>query len=161
MFTSPSPQSRFFNDGTVTSIGSLGLRTFYLWFQFVFFFFTSIDLKHAYSSVRVCKKDHSGLKFIWKGEIWQFPCLSQGFSSSPRFFTKFLKVPFSHIRALGISTTNYIDDCLLIANSTEKLIDVKYIASTLDQLDFTNNLEKSEFVPVKKRILWFCIKFQG
>ena len=74
--------------------------------------------------------------------------MPQGFSSSSRIFAKLLKVPFSHFRALGILTTIYIDDCLVIADSKEKLIaDVQYVASTLDQLGFTINLERSELRP--------------
>lgn len=111
-------------------------------------FFASLDLKHAYFSVPICREDRSWLKFSWNGLLYQFTCLPQGFSSSPRLFTKLLKVPFSHFRALGILTTIYIDDCLVIAASKEKLIaDVSYIASTLDQLGFTINLDKSEFQP--------------
>ena len=111
-------------------------------------FFASIDLKHAYFSVPICREDRSWLKFSWNGLLYQFTCLLQGFSSSPRLFTKLLKVPFSHFQALGILTTIYIDDCLVIADSKEKLIaDVQYVASTLDQLGFTINLEKSEFQP--------------
>ena len=79
-------------------------------------------------------------KFTWNDVLWQFTSLHQGFSLSPRFFTKLLKVPFSHFRALGIVTTIYIDDCLVMAPSKEKLIDdVAYIASTLDELDFMIN----------------------
>ena len=83
-------------------------------------FFASIDLKHAYFSVPVCNSDRAWLKFIWNDTLFQFTCLPQGFSSSPRLFTKLLKVPFSHFRALGILTTIYIDDCLVIADSKEK-----------------------------------------
>ena len=114
-------------------------------------FLASIDLKHAYFSVPVCREDRSWLKFPWNGVIWQFTCLPQGFSSSPRLFTKLLKVPFSHFRALGILTTIYIDDCLVIADSREKLLtDVMYIVTTLDHLGFTINLDKSELQPSHK-----------
>lgn len=114
-------------------------------------FFASIDLKHAYFSVPVCEKDRSWLKFTWNDILWQFTCLPQGFSSSPRLFTKLLKAPFSHFRALGILTTIYIDDCLVMADSREKLMDdVRYVVSTLDQLGFTINMEKSEFRPSHK-----------
>ena len=79
--------------------------------------------------------------------LWQFTCLPQGFPLSI-IFTKLLKVPFSHFRSLGIVTTIYIDDCLVMADSKEKLIDdVTYIATTLDELGFTINWEKSEFQP--------------
>lgn len=53
-------------------------------------------------------------------------------------------MPFLHFQALGILAMIYIDDCLMMANSKENLKDVRYIASTLDELGFIINLEKSE-----------------
>lgn len=107
-------------------------------------FFVSNYLNHAYFSVPVCKKDCLWFKFTWNGELWQFTSLPQGFSSSPRLFTKLFKVPFLHFQAVGILAMIYIDDCLMMANSKENLKDVRYIASTLDELGFIINLEKSE-----------------
>ena len=48
----------------------------------------------------------------------------------------------------AILTNIYIDDCLVMADSKEKLIDgVTYVASTLDGLGLTINWEKSELQP--------------
>ena len=80
-------------------------------------FFTSLDLTDAYFSIPMHSSSIKYLKFYWKDKLYAFQCLPFGISSAPRIFTKIMKVVFSHIRSLGISSFFYIDDSLLQAES--------------------------------------------
>ena len=51
-------------------------------------FLCKIDLQDAYLSIPVAKKSRVYLRFLWKGKLYQFTCLSFGLASSPRIFTK-------------------------------------------------------------------------
>ena len=59
---------------------------------------SSIDLRDAYYSVPIALEFRKYLKFIWKGEMFQFTALPMGLPSSPRIFTKMLKPVFATLR---------------------------------------------------------------
>ena len=50
-------------------------------------FMASVDLKDAYHSIPVAKEHRKYLRFIFKGQLYQFTCLPNGLSSCPRKFT--------------------------------------------------------------------------
>ena len=70
----------------------------------------SLDLKHAYHSVRVGEKSQKFLKFCWKGERYQYTCYPNGLGPCPRKFTKLMKVPLSTLRENSCFIIGYIDD---------------------------------------------------
>ena len=43
----------------------------------------SIDLKDAYFSVPIFRKDRKYLRFLWKGQRYEFTCLPFGYSLAP------------------------------------------------------------------------------
>lgn len=114
-------------------------------------FFTSIDLTDAYLTVSVKKEDRKYLKFKWKGELYEFTCLVFGLSTAPRVFTKLMKVIFSYIRGIGISSFFYIDDSLLQDPCALKCEEnTRVLQKTLKSLGFQINLSKSVIKPVQR-----------
>ena len=49
--------------------------------------------------------------------IFQFTCLPNGLSCAPRIFTKILKQVYAHLRVLGHTCMEHIDDSSLIARN--------------------------------------------
>ena len=111
-------------------------------------YMASIDLKDAYYSIPIHKKDRKYLKFMWKGKFYQFTCLPNGLAEAPRKFTKILKAPFGSLRGKGQTNSAYIDDsCILGVSYNECELAVRDTATLLDQLGFTVHPEKSSFIP--------------
>jgi hypothetical protein len=61
-----------------------------------------IDFTDAYLTVPMHQSHRRFLQFTWKGEIYQFTCLTFGLSSAPRIFTKLLKPVVAFLRKKGI-----------------------------------------------------------
>ena len=111
-------------------------------------FMTSLDLKDAYFSLPIAKSSRKYLRFLWKGQLYEYQCLCFGLSLAPFYFTKIMKPIFSQLRREGISCTYYIDDSLYLDNSCEKLESHTQRAMTLlKSLGFTINEEKSSVTP--------------
>lgn len=114
-------------------------------------FLTSLDLTDAYFSIPMHFSCIKYLKFIWKNKLYAFQCLPFGISSAPRVFTKIMKVVFSHIRSLGISSFFYIDDSLLQAiDYEESLLHTQTVKEFIESLGFSINLKKSSFIPSQR-----------
>lgn len=108
----------------------------------------TVDFKDAYFSVPVTPLDRKWLRFMWKGQSFQFTCLPQGLTSAPRIFTKLLKPVLSHLRKLGIVVSCYNDDCIFIAPSADELRkNVSYALQLFDSLGITINIRKSVLTP--------------
>ena len=76
-------------------------------------FMASIDLKDAYYSVPISRKDRKYLRFLWQSTLFQFTCLPNGLSCAPRKFTKLLKPALSELHLRGHISSAYIDDMYL------------------------------------------------
>ena len=114
-------------------------------------YMASVDLKHAYFSVPVRTSDRDWFRFMWNDLHLRFMVLPQGFSASPRIFTKLLKPIFAHFRSLGMSTAIYIDDCIFLAESEGILAkNIDYAIGFLDNLGFTINVGKSNLIPSQR-----------
>ena len=110
--------------------------------------FASVDLKDAYYSVNVEQQYRKYLRFLWKGECFEFKCLPMGLTSSPRVFTKLLKPVFSNLHKFGFSSLIYIDDTLLHGNTYEECkANVNETVKLLDKLGFTIHPSKSVLEP--------------
>ena len=77
----------------------------------------SVDLKDAYYSIPIAEEDRKFLMFEWKGKYYQFTCLPNGLSSTPRIFKKILKPVYGHLRSYGHTCMGHIDDSLLIGQT--------------------------------------------
>jgi hypothetical protein len=107
-----------------------------------------IDLTDAYLTVPMHQSHHRFLQFTWKGKIYQFTCLPFGLSSAPRIFTKLLKPVLAFLRKKGIRLVIFLDDILIMNSDRDDLIrDVEIVKSTLEEVVFIINAQKSETEP--------------
>ena len=114
-------------------------------------FMVSIDLKDAYFSVPIFQPHRRYLRFLWNFKRYEFTCLPFGYSLAPRVFTKLFKPIIAYFRFLGFRVVIFIDDLILIASSYhECLQQLEILKSTLCELGFTVNVEKSQLVPVNE-----------
>lgn len=81
-------------------------------------FMSSADLKNAYYSLPVATEHQKFLQFFWEKRLFQFTSLPQGLSSAPRLFTKLLKPVYATYLRLGYLNVGYIDDSLLVGETT-------------------------------------------
>lgn len=68
----------------------------------------SVVLKDAYYSVPFAREYRKFMRFMWKGELFQYTCLVMGLACSPRKFIKLMKPFYS-----DLSNVPYIDDVYL------------------------------------------------
>ncbi|XP_028411552.1 uncharacterized protein LOC114534197 [Dendronephthya gigantea] len=107
-----------------------------------------IDLKDAYLTVPICKAHQKFLRFLWKGTLLEFACLPFGLATAPRVFTKLMKPVVAALRQRGIRLVIYLDDILIMAESTA--LGLHQAASALNLLEglgFVVNYKKSQLVP--------------
>ena len=108
----------------------------------------SVDLKDAYLSVPVASDHRKYLRFRWKNQIYEFQCLPFGLSSAPRTFTKMLKPVMAILRQRGMRSIVFIDDILLMAHSSQGLVEqTQEVIQLLQLLGFRINWEKSVLSP--------------
>lgn len=113
-------------------------------------FLASVDLRHAYYSVKIAEEQQRFLCFTWQGNIYQFTCLPNGISEGPRIFTKLMKPVFAALREKGFTITSFIDDSLICNSSLPGCHTIiKDTIDTLRQLGFSINEDKSVLVPTK------------
>lgn len=114
-------------------------------------YFASLDLTDAYYCINVKEEFRKYLRFTWEGKLWQFTCLPQGLSSSPRLFTKILKVAMSFLREQNIIISAYIDDLIILSRSIEQgLKQIEISIALLENLGFVINREKSVLIPSQR-----------
>ena len=110
-------------------------------------FMTSLDLKHAYHSVKIDEEYQKFLKFNWNG-LYQYTCYPNGLGPCPRKFTKLMKVPLSHLREQMHIVIGYLDDFFMQGKNQEKCTETLVATITLLQrLGFTINPDKSHLFP--------------
>ena len=80
-------------------------------------YMTSIDLKDAFSSVRIRNNCAKYLKFMF-GNLFQFTSMSNGYEPAMRIFTKISNVPFGHLRSQGHISVVYVADSYLQGDIT-------------------------------------------
>ena len=110
-------------------------------------FMTSLDLKHAYHSVKIDEEYQKFLKFNWNG-LYQYTCYPNGLGPCPRKFTKLMKVPLSHLREQMHIVIGYLDDFFMQGKNQVKCTETLVATITLLQrLGFTINPDKSHLFP--------------
>ena len=111
-------------------------------------FLASIDLKDAFFSIALHPDSKKFTVFQIGNQRFCFNVLPFGLSSSPRIFTKLLKVVILHLRSIGIKISAYLDDIFLAAKSKDLLL--LHLKSTIDllcNLGFSINPKKSQLFP--------------
>lgn len=113
-------------------------------------FMVSVDLRHAYYSIRIAEEQQRYFCFKWKSNFYQFTCLPNGVSAGPRIFTKLMKPVFAALREKGHRITSFIDDTLICNSSRQGCLNSLHdTLQLLRQLGFHINLEKSVLHPTQ------------
>ena len=111
----------------------------------------SIDLSDAYHTVPMHFLSMPFLSFILFQIYYQFTCLPQGLSSSPRVFTMLMRVVMKFLRSLSVKIAAWIDDFLLAARSAALVSShASLTLHTFEELGFIPNIEKSHLTPVQR-----------
>lgn len=113
-------------------------------------YLASVDLRHAYYTVKIAEEQQKFLCFQWRNNIYQFTCLPNGISEGPRIFTKLMKPVFAALRGMGYSITSFIDDTLICNKSKAGCI--ACVTDTIDllhRLGFCINVPKSVLQPTQ------------
>ncbi|WAR08315.1 LOW QUALITY PROTEIN: POL-like protein [Mya arenaria] len=106
-------------------------------------FMSSIDLKDAYYTVNVSEEFRKYLRFIWRGQLYQYTCLANGLACAPRKFTKLLK-PFFRLWCIWMTRIyKALAECLENVSVTQEL---------LADIGFVINNEKSVFIPTQELV---------
>ena len=115
----------------VLNLKTVNVHTYYVNFKMEIFeqairiinrndFLTSIDLRHAYYSVKIAEEQQKYLCSKWRETIYQFTCLPNGATKGPRLFTKLMKPVFANLREKGYVITTFLrDDTLICSKSRE------------------------------------------
>jgi len=113
-------------------------------------YMANIDIVNAYHTVRFSSDFTRYLKFRHNTQVYKYLCLPQGFSSSPRIFTKMLRPILTHFRRKKILCSMYIDDLYLQGSSyMEVTNNISYIIQTLTSLGFEIS-PKSTLIPTQR-----------
>jgi len=123
----------------------------------------SLDLKDAYLLISIDISHRKYLRFQWRGTTYEFRALLFGLATTPYIFTKILRPVVASLRIEGCASVLYLDDFLLLAHSrTACYYNVQAHISTLSELGFIINWEKSELEPPRRRkYLGFIFYFES
>ena len=104
------------------------------------------------------------LAFIFLNVCYQFTCLPQGLSPSPRIFTMLMRVVLKFLRSLSIKIGAWIDDFILSASSAALASSHSSLAiQTFEELGFIPNIGKSQLKPVQKLyhlgLIWDTVNY--
>lgn len=109
-----------------------------------------IDLKDAYFTIPIQVAHRKLLRFHFDGKAFQFNCLPFGLTSAPWVFTKTLKPVMALLRELGVRLIIYIDDILILGESTQQVEDhAAALVFLLEHLGFIINSKKSLLSPTQ------------
>ena len=115
------------------------------------YWLVKIDLKDAYLTVPIWINYQKYLRFLWKDNMLEFACLPFGLASAPRVFTKLMKPVVALLRQQGIRLIIYLDDILIMAESSDLVLHQAASAlNLLESLGFIVNYEKSHLVPTQE-----------
>lgn len=114
-------------------------------------YMVSIDLRDAYYAINVSPEFRKYLRFIWKGQLYQFTCMPNGLSNAPRKFTKLLKPVFKLLRSKGFLSVVYLDDSYLQGQTFQQcLLNMCETKALLTDLGFLINYDKSILLPTQE-----------
>ena len=110
---------------------------------------TSLDLKSAFTHLRVNETLRPFLCFMHKDECYAYQAVPFGAKHSPRYFTEALGYALKYIRAhWDIRIVAYMDDLLLLHQDRDHLqLCTLQIAAFLQFLGWTLSVRKCEFIP--------------
>ena len=116
-------------------------------------FMASVELRHAYYSVKMAPEHQFFLRFMWDNTIYQYTCWSNALACAPRCFTKLMKPVYTKLQSLDFVNVGYIEDSLLCGDTKRECQEnVFERTSLMKELGFMINVEKSVLVPQKQII---------
>ena len=112
-------------------------------------YIASIDLVDAYFNIGVHPSHQKFLRFFWESQCYQYVCLPFGLKSSPRIFSKIVKVAITFLRrTFNIFLTSYLDDILIMAPTYEECMkSLNTVFLVMSALGFGVSIEKSILTP--------------
>ena len=111
----------------------------------------SVDLKDAFYSIHVNESYQKFFKFNWKGKLYKYLGMPNGYGEAMRTFTKLLRVPFGILRSKGYLSVVFVDDTYLQADCRSKCLDnIQATISLLRSLGFTIHADKSILEPTQQ-----------
>ena len=104
------------------------------------------------------------LAFVLCQVYYQFTCLPQGLSSSPRVFTMLMRVVLKFLRTHSVKIAAWIDDFILAASSASLVSShASLTLRTFEELGFLPNFGKSHLTPVQRLahlgLVWDTVDF--
>ena len=116
-------------------------------------FMASINLKDNCYVVPIAEEHHKYLRFYWQGSLYQYMCMQNGLSSTPRCITKSLKPVYSTVRQHSHLNVGYIDHSYLQgSDTTECLLNISGTQTLFTDLGFVINVDKSCLIPAQQII---------
>lgn len=111
----------------------------------------TLDLTDAFLLIPVATPYKKYLRFMFKGNYYEFNCVPFGLCTAPFVFTKLMKPVVENLRSRSLLSVVYLDDFLLIGKTKEECLkNIKVTRELLQNLGFIVNLEKSNIIPTKK-----------
>ena len=116
----------------------------------------SLDLVSAYGNLRIHEDYQKYFQFTWRGQFFCYVTLPQGYSDSPRIFTKCTSPIMAYLRKLWIDIIIYIDDTFLRAPTAQQLTaNMSKTIEIFEKCGLTINYKKSCLKPTT------CMEFLG
>ena len=113
----------------------------------------SIDLRHAYYSIGIAPEQQKYLRFVWKGQLFQFTACPNGLACMPRLFTKLLKPVYAKLRSQGYVNSGFIDDSILCGDTYQLCCEnIFHTEDLMSRVGFIVNLKKSVRIPTKRLV---------
>lgn len=111
-------------------------------------YLVKIDISNAYYHVPIAKAHQRYLSLSSEGKIYNMTCLPFGLSSAPSIFSKLTNWVASVLRERDIKGKVYLDDFLLMNESSERLADqAKFTVNFLKELGWHINSIKTDLEP--------------
>ena len=113
-------------------------------------FLSSVDLTKAYFHVSIAQNCRRFLRFMYKGQVFEFQCLPFGLSTAPFIFQKLTSFVCQYLRKnYGIRIWNYLDDLLIAACSKALLSQhVQIVVNVFQMFGWIISEHKSELIPL-------------
>ena len=110
----------------------------------------SLDLKDAYLHIPIRRDHWKFLRFQYRDTQYEFTALPFGLSTSPRVFTRVVKVVGAALRTQGVMIFMYLDDWLIVDKSREAtMVALNFTWRITRDLGFIINTEKSRPCPTQ------------
>ena len=114
-------------------------------------FMVSLDLSDAYLHVPIHPESQHLLRFILRGQHYQWVTLPFGISWAPWLFTRITTPIRVFLQLRGICIPMYLDDFLMFGNNSDRLLEqLAFTRRLLHQLGWLVNVEKSDLIPVQR-----------